>query len=102
MRALLDDPAGSGQESGLARSLQPLRGCGCPSRRKSMTPRDQGLMAAAAALVADQGSKLLLLYAFGFAGMSPFAHIDILPFFNLVMVWNRGVSYGLFPASGPG
>ncbi len=67
-----------------------------------MTPRDQGLMAAAAALVADQGSKLLLLYAFGFAGMSPFAHIDILPFFNLVMVWNRGVSYGLFPASGPG
>ena len=66
-----------------------------------MTPRDQGLIAAAAALVADQGSKLLLLYAFGFAGMSSFAHIDILPFFNLVMVWNRGVSYGLFPASGP-
>jgi len=23
-----------------------------------------------------------------------------LPFFNLVMVWNPGISYGLFPASG--
>lgn len=26
----------------------------------------------------------------------PFVEIDVLPFFNLVMVWNRGVSFGLF------
>ncbi|AGH98811.1 signal peptidase II [Micavibrio aeruginosavorus] len=26
----------------------------------------------------------------------PFAQIEVLPFFNLVMVWNRGVSFGLF------
>src|SRR6185312_3333489 len=25
-------------------------------------------------------------------------HIQVLPFFNLVMVWNKGVSYGLFAA----
>jgi signal peptidase II len=27
--------------------------------------------------------------------------VSVLPFFNLVMVWNPGISYGLFPASGP-
>lgn len=26
----------------------------------------------------------------------PYTQIEILPFFNLVMVWNRGVSFGLF------
>ena len=66
-----------------------------------MTPRDTGLLAAAIALLADQGSKLLLLYGFGFAHMSPGQEVFLLPFFNLVMVWNPGVSYGLFPASGP-
>jgi len=33
--------------------------------------------------------------------MAPGRAIPVLPFFNLVMVWNPGVSYGLFPASGP-
>jgi len=66
-----------------------------------MTSRDWGLAAAAIALIADQGSKILMLYAFGFVNMSPGDAIDVLPFFNLVMVWNPGVSYGLFPASGP-
>ena len=31
--------------------------------------------------------------------MGPGQSIPVLPFFNLVMVWNPGVSYGLFPAS---
>jgi signal peptidase II len=26
----------------------------------------------------------------------PFTHVDILPFFNIVMVWNKGISFGLF------
>lgn len=26
----------------------------------------------------------------------PFARIEVLPFFNWVMVWNRGISFGLF------
>lgn len=67
----------------------------------SLSPREWGLVAASAALILDQGSKLLMLYAFGFAGMRPGDSISVLPFFNLVMVWNPGVSYGLFPASGP-
>jgi signal peptidase II len=66
-----------------------------------MTSRDWGLAAAAIALILDQGSKILMLYGFGFINMSPGETIDILPFFNLVMVWNPGVSYGLFPAHGP-
>ena len=64
-------------------------------------PRDWGLVAAAGALFADQASKILLLYGFGFADFAPNESVDVLPFFNLVMVWNPGVSYGLFPASGP-
>jgi signal peptidase II len=63
-------------------------------------PWEIGLITAALALVADQGSKLFMLYAAGFAQMPPGAAIPVLPFFNLVMVWNPGISYGLFPASG--
>jgi signal peptidase II len=44
---------------------------------------------------------MLMLYGFGFVHMAPGRGVPILPFFNLVMVWNPGVSYGLFPASGP-
>jgi signal peptidase II len=62
-------------------------------------PRDWGLIAAGAALVADQGSKFGLLYGLGFLHLSPIQSIPVLPFFNLVMVWNPGISYGLFPAS---
>jgi signal peptidase II len=62
-------------------------------------PREWGLVSAAVALVADQGSKLTLLYGFDFLHMAPGRSIPILPFFNLVMAWNPGISYGLFPAS---
>ena len=64
-----------------------------------MKPREIGFIAAALALIADQGSKLFLLYQAGFATMQPGRSIPVLPFFNLVMVWNPGISYGLFPAS---
>lgn len=63
-----------------------------------MTPRDWGLAAAALALVLDQASKLFLLYVMHFIEMGAGDAIPVLPFFNLVMVWNPGVSYGLFPA----
>jgi len=66
-----------------------------------MTARDWGLAAAAIALALDQGSKLLFLYGFHFIEMGAGEAVPVLPFFNLVMVWNPGVSYGLFPAHGP-
>ena len=65
-----------------------------------LEPREVGMIAAALALVADQGSKLFMLYGAGFAQMPPGGAVPVLPFFNLVMVWNPGISYGLFPASG--
>lgn len=75
-------------------------------RPLALSPRDIGILAAAAALILDQGSKLIMLYGFGFAQMAHACHeysepVSVLPFFNLAMVWNCGVSYGLFPASGP-
>jgi signal peptidase II len=69
-------------------------------KSRDLNARDLGLLAAGASLLADQSTKLLMLYAFGFAAMAPGEHVQVLPFFNLVMVWNPGVSYGLFPAHG--
>ena len=50
-----------------------------------------GLIAAAGALIADQASKLWLLYVFdiGRRGM-----VQVTPFFDLVLAWNTGISYG--------
>ena len=70
-------------------------------KKLDLSPRDWGLVVAAAALILDQGTKLLMLYAFDFIDMLPRENVPVLPFFNLVMVWNPGVSYGLFPASSP-
>lgn len=63
-----------------------------------MTPQRAGAMVAVAAFVADQLSKNLLLYGLDFRALGPAARIAVLPFFDMVMVWNPGVSYGLFPA----
>jgi signal peptidase II len=66
-----------------------------------MRARDIGLATAAAALILDQGTKLLLLYGLGLVHLGRTESVSVLPFFNLVMVWNPGISYGLFPANGP-
>lgn len=51
-----------------------------------------GLLIATVALVADQVTKLLaLMLLFARAEI-----VEVLPFFNFVAVWNRGVSFGLF------
>jgi signal peptidase II len=60
-----------------------------------------GLAMAVLAFVADQGHKLAMLYGFGFAQMAPGEAVPVTSFFNLVMVWNPGISYGLFPATSP-
>jgi signal peptidase II len=61
-----------------------------------MTPQRAGWIVAAAALATDQLSKNLLLYGLNFRALGSTARIEVTPFFDLVMVWNRGVSYGLF------
>ncbi|MGY6660872.1 MAG: signal peptidase II [Glycocaulis sp.] len=50
-------------------------------------------------IVLDQASKLWVLHGLGFMEGGPGTRIEVLdPWFNLTMVWNRGVSFGLFAA----
>ena len=61
-----------------------------------------GLLIAAAVLILDQLTKAVFLYGLGWIlsldGM-PVKPIEFLPFFDFVMVWNQGISYGLLQAS---
>jgi len=52
------------------------------------------LIAAALALAIDQAVKLWLLFAFDL-GNQGIVHLT--PFLDLVLAWNTGISYGLFP-----
>ncbi len=57
-----------------------------------------GIAAMLIALVLDQASKLWLLYVFeiGRRGVT-----RVTSFFDLVLAWNTGISYGWFSDSGP-
>src|SRR6185503_8490643 len=63
-----------------------------------MKPATEGFLVAGLALAADQVCKNLLLYGLHFKDLGPAARIELTPFLELIMVWNRGVSYGLFQA----
>jgi len=52
-----------------------------------------GLACAAATVAADQVSKILMI---GLFDAEKTQKIILTPFFDLVLVWNRGISYGLF------
>lgn len=52
-----------------------------------------GLWIAALVFLFDQASKLWLLFGIRLAENGPFA---ITPFMDIVLAWNRGISYGLF------
>jgi signal peptidase II len=53
-----------------------------------------GLAIAAIVLAADQVSKAYMLHVYDIASKGV---VRITPFFDLVLVWNAGISYGLFP-----
>jgi signal peptidase II len=57
-----------------------------------------GLMTAAAVALLDQALKLWLLFAFDLQSRGI---VRLTPFLDLVLVWNRGISYGLFQQDGP-
>ena len=50
-----------------------------------------------AVFVLDQASKIWVLFVLGLLMRG---QIALLPFFDLTMVWNRGISYGLFEQHG--
>ena len=52
-----------------------------------------GIIAAVATLVIDQASKLWLLYVFDIAHRGA---VKVTPFFDLVLAWNVGISFGWF------
>ncbi len=57
-----------------------------------------GLTAAVVAILCDQALKLWLLFIFELGGRGA---VRLTPFLDLVLVWNRGISYGLFQQDGP-
>lgn len=57
-----------------------------------------GIVAAVAALIADQASKLWLLFAFDIGHRGA---VSVTPFFDLVLAWNTGISYGWFQTESP-
>ncbi len=58
-----------------------------------MTPTRAGLLALLVTLVLDQASKLGLYFGTDLVLTQPWR---LAPFADFVVVWNRGVSYGLF------
>jgi len=57
-----------------------------------------GAVVAAVTAVADQALKLWLVHGYDLAARGA---VRLGPFMDLVLVWNTGISYGLFPQVGP-
>ena len=55
----------------------------------------RGPLLAVAILVLDQATKWLAL-----GSLDPYQYREVTPFFNLVLVWNRGVSFGMLNSLG--
>jgi len=63
-------------------------------RGHAMTPLlAPGVIAAIAVLALDQASKLWLLFVFGIGHRGA---VKVTPFFDLVLAWNVGISFGWF------
>ena len=61
---------------------------------KSLSKRiSPGVAAALAVIVLDQATKLWLLFVFNIARRGA---VSVTPFFDLVLAWNTGISYGWF------
>ena len=57
-----------------------------------------GLIVAALTCLFDQALKFWLLFDFDLANRGRFA---VMRFLDLILTWNTGISYGLFPRQGP-
>lgn len=69
------------------------------ARSNRLTPTLRfGVIAAAITLILDQASKLWLLRVFHLAERGA---VKITPFFDLVLAWNVGISFGWFQGDGP-
>jgi signal peptidase II len=57
-----------------------------------------GLITAVVTALLDQALKLWLLFAFDLPSRGI---VRLTPFLDLVLIWNKGISYGLFQQDGP-
>jgi signal peptidase II len=57
-----------------------------------------GIVVALVTAAVDQAVKLWLLFVVDLGARGP---VHLGPFIDLVLVWNTGISYGLFPQVGP-
>jgi signal peptidase II len=57
-----------------------------------------GIVAAVVTLVLDQASKLWLLFVFDIGRRGA---VKVTPFFDLVLAWNVGISFGWFQSDSP-
>lgn len=64
-----------------------------PVPPSNMSAQRAGILVALVTLLLDQASKIWVYYIFDIAARG---QVEVTPFFNLVLVWNRGISYGLF------
>lgn len=64
-------------------------------RDRLTTPRALGIAAAAFALAADQAHKYWMLHVFDIGAREP---IRLAPFLDVILSWNRGISYSLLAA----
>ena len=55
--------------------------------------RRLSLLIALLVFLADQATKCIMLYGFDLEASGP---LSVLPILDFVLVWNRGISYGLF------
>ncbi|MEM0906286.1 MAG: signal peptidase II [Pseudomonadota bacterium] len=62
------------------------------------TGRVTAAIIVAAIFVADQATKLFVLHGVDFSA----GPLRVLPFMNITLVYNRGISYGLFQTEGVG
>lgn len=67
-------------------------------RRSNSTLAIIGFAFALLIIALDQASKYWILYILDLDAGGAGSSIEVLPFFNLTMVWNRGISFGLFQA----
>jgi signal peptidase II len=56
-----------------------------------------GLSVAAIVVLLDQANKAWMLYVYDIGARGT---VTVTPFFDLVLVWNQGISYGLLPQEG--
>src|SRR5258707_4247426 len=68
-----------------------------PGRDRLTSPLRRGVIAALVTLVLDQASKLWLLYVFDIGHRGT---VQVTPFFDLVLAWNIGISFGWFQNDG--